>query len=161
MELSSFSSTFFTINHKYKSTLFITYHKKVLENFEKFISQERYMIIWILSAFENGPLSLFYFILWMTIKIMKFFTNILQSNSDDERCLQKVQQLANFKLLWLHNTKFQHPTAWGLKVSRQQYFLFLRLNSRSRFFLWIFSQNYLKISFKIQSSLFKTLLFLI
>ena len=49
--------------------------------------------------------------------------------SDDEKCLQKVQKLANFESSRFHHLKFQIATVWVLKKAVQK--LPLRTRKRS------------------------------
>ena len=99
--------------------------KKGLENFEKFISQERHTRTFIWSAYcaflassSNDNQDHCQKMICTRIVIMKYCENntniliyVLQMN-----VLKRAYKLSNFELQRLHNVKFQNPTAWGLKI---------------------------------------------
>ena len=53
-----------------------------------------------------------------SLKITKIFRYVLELNSDDERCLQKAQKLANFELLMLHHLKFLNHASVVVKFRK-------------------------------------------
>ena len=73
----------------------LCYHKKVLDNYRKLISEERYIRILIKCSY------FFYF-----------------RASNDLQCLEKDLKVTTFELSRLCYLKSKIPTAWGLKIAR-------------------------------------------
>ena len=76
------------------------------------VNEKRYTKIFENSFLKNGILDFLAKALIFSISIVESYKKyVLQQNSNDERCLESTEKLANFVLLSLYHLIYRIPTA--------------------------------------------------